>query len=213
MKNLSTITLAGAAVLVLTLTACGSDDSSHSAGHGSMMSSAASPATAAGRQGDIRFAQQMIPHHRQAVQMADMALNRQGVSADVTRLAAAIKKAQDPEINTMTGWLKSWGATVPTGGDHSGHDMSSMSGMSGTGDMTGMMSQQEMDMLGKATGPAFDRMWLTMMVKHHQGAVTMSSDVKKTTDNPEVSSLADSIIKAQNAEIRTMQDLLKTPAD
>lgn len=152
----------------------------------------------------------MIPHHRQAVQMADMALNRQGVSADVTRLAAAIKKAQDPEINTMTGWLKSWGATVPTGGDHSGHDMSSMSG---TGDMTGMMSQQEMDMLGKATGPAFDRMWLTMMVKHHQGAVTMSSDVKKTTDNPEVSSLADSIIKAQNAEIRTMQDLLKTPAD
>lgn len=207
MKNLSTITLAGAAVLVLTLTACGSDDSSHSAGHGSMTSSAASPATAAGRQGDIRFAQQMIPHHRQAVQMADMALNRQGVSADVTRLAAAIKKAQDPEINTMTGWLKSWGATVPTGGDHSGHDMS------GTGDMTGMMSQQEMDMLGKATGPAFDRMWLTMMVKHHQGAVTMSSDVKKTTDNPEVSSLADSIIKAQNAEIRTMQDLLKTPAD
>ena len=87
-----------------------------------------------------------------------------------------------------------------------------MSSMSGTGDMTGMMSQQDMDMLGKATGPAFDRMWLTMMVKHHQGAVTMSSDVKKTTDNPEVSSLADSIIKAQNAEIRTMQDLLKTPA-
>ena len=193
----------GAVVVALTLSACGDDDNGHGSGHSpgmAGMSSSATPSTAAGRQGDISFAQQMIPHHRQAVQMADMALGKKGVSADVTRLATDIKKAQDPEITKMSGWLRSWGAAVPSAGSHAGHDMSGM---------PGMMSEQDMSGLEKASGAAFDRMWLTMMIKHHRCAVTMATDVKKTTTNPEVTTLADAVITGQNTEIRTMQGLLK----
>ncbi|KNX38026.1 DUF305 domain-containing protein [Luteipulveratus halotolerans] len=207
MTSTSRAALAAActAALALTLSACGSGDDEHtSASHMSHMSStsSAAPAAAAGRQGDIAFAQQMIPHHRQAVQMSDLALGRNGVSADVTRLATSIKRAQGPEISTMSGWLRSWGAQVPSTGAHSGHDMSGMPGM------PGMMSEQDMADLKGARGAAFDRMWLTMMIKHHQGAVTMATAVTKTTSNTQVNDLANAIITGQNAEIRTMQNLL-----
>lgn len=75
--------------------------------------------------------------------------------------------------------------------------------------MSGMMSSAEMDGLKKAEGPAFDRQWLTLMIKHHRGAVQMAQGVNKTTNNPDVRTMANGIITSQNAEIRTMEGLLK----
>lgn len=145
-------------------------------------------------EGDIMFAQMMIPHHQQAIEMADMALSKTSASATVKELATEIKDAQDPEIATMEKWLASWGApsAAPTGMDHG----------------TGMMTTEDMDSLMAAEGTDFDRMWLTMMVDHHEGAVTMAEDVLATTQNPDVTRLAESIIEAQKAEIATMEGLL-----
>jgi len=110
----------------LVLAACGNDSDSGS--HSSASSSASSSAAAHNSQ-DVAFAQGMIPHHQQALEMAKLAAGRAS-SAKVKGLAARIEKAQDPEIRTMSGWLKSWDATVPSampGMDHSAH--SGMTGM------------------------------------------------------------------------------------
>lgn len=180
---------------VLTLSACGTDEAGSAApgGMGSMSSSASENADA-GQKDDVEFAQMMIPHHQQAVEMADMAL--EGASSpEVTALAQQIKAAQDPEIATMTGWLKEWKAPMSADGGHGGHD-------------GGMMSDGDMKELSAANGAAFDEMWLTMMIQHHEGAVDMAQDVLKTTSNPEVKEMAEAIVDGQNKEIATMKALL-----
>lgn len=151
-----------------------------------------------GRSGDIMFAQMMIPHHEQAVEMADLALDKDGVSAEVTELATDIKAAQGPEITTMSGWLTEWDAKA-TPSDDMGH---------GDGHGTGMMSDDDMGALRTAEGPEFDTKWLTMMIEHHEGAVEMAKDVLETTRNPEVKALAEAVVKGQEAEISTMRGLL-----
>ena len=169
---------------------------------GSPAASTAQPsASASANPGDIMFAQMMIPHHQQAIEMADMALAKSDASAKVKQLATDIKKAQDPEIATMRGWLTSWGAapSASPSGMHDGHGM---------GHGGGMMSAAEMEELQAAKGSEFDRLWLTMMIRHHEGAVTMSEQVLQTTQQPEVRTLAQDIITAQKAAIATMRDLL-----
>ena len=128
--------------------------------------------------------------------MADMAVKNSTASVQVKSLATQIKKAQAPEIATMTGWLKSWKAPVKSG-------MGDMSAMDG------MMSGKEMSTLRSAKGAAFDRRWVTMMIAHHRGAIAMSNTVLKTTSTPEVKRLAQAITTAQTAEIKTMQAMLK----
>ncbi|MBT9257402.1 DUF305 domain-containing protein [Phycicoccus sp. MAQZ13P-2] len=163
------------------------------------MSSSSASATAGGSAargapGDVMFAQMMIPHHQQAVEMADLALDAKAESSEQVRaLATDIKAAQDPEIQTMQGWLTSWGAPASAGMDHG---------------MPGMMGETEMASLKDATGADFDRQWLTMMIAHHEGAITMAQDVLSSTKDAEVRTLADAIIKAQQQEIATMQELL-----
>lgn len=149
-----------------------------------------------GREDDVMFAQMMIPHHEQAVEMADMALDPDASSSvEVRELAVDIKAAQDPEIETMRGWLDAWGAPQePSVG--MGHD-------------SGMMSQGDMGALASAEGAEFDQMWLTMMIEHHEGAITMARDVQSITEDEEVKALAEEIIAAQEAEIATMQALLE----
>lgn len=202
--NRRTLLMSASTVVAgLVLAGCGADDNDSSAGeghdgHGSTASNAAPTSAKAGaaRKGDIAFAQGMIPHHKQAIEMADIALKKPSASADVRKLATAIRKAQDPEIKTMTGWLASWGAptSMPSmSGDHGGHQMG------------GMMTPAEMSALKKADGTAFDRQWMQLMIKHHKGAVKMAGDVKETTRDPEVRTMANAIIKGQNAEIRAMQ--------
>ncbi|MFB6956011.1 DUF305 domain-containing protein [Streptomyces sp. NPDC056309] len=189
---------ATAVTAVLVLAACGSGEDS--AG-GARTSSPASAERAAGahNDADVTFAQGMIPHHQQAVRMARSAATRAS-SAEVKDLASRIEKAQDPEIETMSGWLESWGAKVPStmpGMDHSGH-----------GDMPGMMDGQDMNELAKASGADFDRMFLTMMVEHHEGAVEMAATEKANGRYAPARKTADDIITAQNAEIEEMNKLL-----
>ena len=161
--------------------------------------SEASTAGAVFNEADVTFAQAMIPHHEQAIEMADIALDPTvGASADVQALAEAIQSAQDPEIELMTGWLIAWGQPLQmdTSG---GHDMSSMEGV---------MTADEMDALGAATGAEFDSMWLEMMIRHHEGAISMANAVKANGLNADVVTLADAIIAGQQAEITTMEGLL-----
>ncbi|MER6225775.1 DUF305 domain-containing protein [Streptomyces sp900105755] len=186
------------ATAALALTACGSGDdgagtapASHSAAAGATNSADAHNAQ------DVSFAQSMIPHHQQALEMAGLAVDR-GSSAQVRSLAARIEKAQDPEIRTMTGWLKAWGEDVPMAGmDHSGH-----------AGMAGMMSDKDMTTLKQAKGTDFDTMFLTMMVEHHRGAVEMAGTEKAKGSYGPATAMADAIVTAQNAEIKEMNKLL-----
>jgi uncharacterized protein (DUF305 family) len=197
--------LAGAAVTAtLVLSACGGDQSSSDTGMNHGATTAASPAASAAgtfNDADATFAQAMIPHHQQAVQMADMADGR-AADAEVKALAAKIQAAQQPEIDTMTGWLTAWGkpATEP--------HMSTGSGM-GHGSMPGMMTDADMAKLMGAKGAAFDKHFLTMMISHHEGAIEMAQQEVAQGSSPEAKALAQKIITDQQAEIATMKTMLE----
>ena len=164
------------------------------------------PADAEFNANDVTFAQGMIPHHQQAVEMSTIALDpERNAGAEVKDLATRIQGAQDPEIQLMTGWLTEWAQPVDA--------MTGMEGMEGmeTGDMPGMegmMSSDEMTGLEAANGPAFDKLWLDMMVRHHQGAVTMSKTAQTDGKAAVVKELAGKIISAQEAEIAEMSKVL-----
>ncbi|MFI1942562.1 DUF305 domain-containing protein [Streptomyces virginiae] len=199
------VALAATAVAAgLVLAACGGDNTTNTAGTAPVTATAPAPSEAdRHNEADVAFAQGMIPHHRQAILMSDM-VAAHGASPDVRALAEKIKKAQAPEIETMTGWLKTWGEKVPTG--------VSMDGM-GHGDdsgMPGMMDDQDMDRLGKARGNAFDTMFLTMMIDHHEGAIAMANTEKQQGVYGPAKALADDIIASQTAEITLMRGMLKT---
>ncbi|HMR22298.1 MAG TPA: DUF305 domain-containing protein [Micropruina sp.] len=142
------------------------------------------------------FAQMMIPHHEQAVVMSDAMLAKPGISAEVTTLATQIKNAQQPEIDQMRGWLKAWGAAEH--GDHHGH----------TG-MDGMLTEQELAALKDAQGAQAEKLFLTGMIRHHEGAVAMAKEVQANGADPDVRELADAIITSQQAEIDQMKRLLE----
>lgn len=142
----------------------------------------------------------MIPHHEQAIEMSDMALDPTvGASADIVALATQIKNAQDPEIAQMTSLLQAWGKALTA--DHSGMDHSTM--------MSGMLSTEDMEKLGALTGTAFDVAWANGMIAHHEGAVEMAQDVLTDGSNTEVRTLAQAIVSTQKAEITTLRALLK----
>ena len=156
---------------------------------------------------DVAFAQGMISHHQQAVEMSDMAL-AQASSAKVKDLATRIKAAQDPEIKQMQGWLSTWDEPLEAksggmgGMNHGGGGgMDDMAGM-------GMMTDAQMQELGAARGAEFDRMFLTMMIRHHEGAVTMARTELDKGKYPPAKQLAQAIVDAQQKEISEMQGLL-----
>jgi uncharacterized protein (DUF305 family) len=203
---LVTATLGAGVVLV----ACGGDGGGSSgSGHDTHASASASPSagdeagTTAGAHNaqDVSFAQGMIPHHQQALEMARLADGR-AASGAVKDLAARIEKAQDPEIRTMTGWLKAWGEEVPEAGGGMDHSASGHSGMSG------MMGAEDMAGLEKSEGKAFDTKFLTLMVEHHEGAVEMATTEKSKGRYGPAKAMADDIVTAQNAEIKEMNKLL-----
>ena len=165
-----------------------------------MMGAGASPSAAtAGAMADVMFAQMMIPHHEQAVEMADLALQNPDSSPALRDLATQIKNAQQPEIELMNGWLVEWGVPAMMDEDDAGH--------MGHG-MDGMMTEEEMDELAKASGPAFDRLWLELMIRHHEGALDMADGVLASSQDPRVIELANAITSSQAAEIATMKEML-----
>lgn len=192
----STLALATA----ITLSACsnGSSGMSGMEGMGESSSSASSTAAAAEdfNDQDVMFAQMMKPHHEQAVEMADMILSKDGISTEVTDLAAQIKDAQGPEISQLEEWLTAWGAE------------DSMSGMDHS--MDGMMSDEDMSALETATGADAEKLFLEHMTMHHQGAVEMAQTEVDEGQNADAIEMANTIVQTQTEEIATMQDLLAT---
>jgi uncharacterized protein (DUF305 family) len=173
-------------------------------------SATTAPVNADHNQADVMFAQHMIPHHQQAIEMSEMVLGKQGIDPRVTQLANQIKAAQGPEIDQMQGWLKQWG--IP--------QMSTQSGMPGHGEMpmpsgsmpgmAGMMSEQDMATLQNAQGIEASKLFLTQMIAHHEGAITMAQTEIKDGQYPAAKELAQSIITAQQKEIETMKGILAT---
>ncbi|WP_235686533.1 DUF305 domain-containing protein [Tomitella gaofuii] len=178
---------------------------------------------------DVAFLNGMYPHHAQAIEMTDMVQGRTD-NPELIALAQQIDAAQGPEMEQMTTLLAQWGQPAPSAdggvdtgsGDDmgSGHDMGDMNGGDGADDaadgaqggheMTGMMTDEQMDQLMAASGPEFDRMWLEMMIQHHEGAVEMSQEVLGSGTNPQVQTMAQAIIDGQEAEIGRMQDMLQS---
>ena len=147
---------------------------------------------------DVMFVEMMIPHHEQAMEMADLVLDTDGVEPEVIELAEAIKAAQGPEIDQMEAWLDAWGP--PSMGDRGGHG-----GGHGIG---GMMSEEDLQALADAVGPDASRLFLEQMIEHHEGAIEMAQDLLDDGENSDVRELGESIITSQQAEIELMRELL-----
>lgn len=137
---------------------------------------------------DITFAEMMIPHHEQAIEMSEIALLNT-TNPDVLQLAQEIKDAQSPEIELMKSWS---GVKTST---HAGHMMD------------GMLSESELAALRAAKDKEFDRLFLKGMIKHHEGAIEMAQDVADSKSKG-VADLSASIISAQELEISKMKELL-----
>ncbi|GIG11085.1 DUF305 domain-containing protein [Catellatospora coxensis] len=186
---------AAAAVTALVLAGCGGH-SGMDHGSGTSPGATASSSIGAYNDADVAFAQAMIPHHQQAVRMAQLAPTR-AADAEVKALAEQIRAAQDPEIATMTGWLQTWQRPTAMPGHESGHQ-----------GMPGMMSDAQLAALEAASGREFDRMFSELMIAHHEGAITMAQQELAGGANPAAKELAQQIIAAQQAEIATMKALL-----
>lgn len=148
---------------------------------------------------DVMFAQMMIPHHEQAVEMSDIALDPTVLAGDaVKKLATQIKGAQDPEIQQMTQYLTDWKQSLTTDSSMDHGDM-----------MSGMMSAEDLAQLSTLRGVEFDRQWMLAMIAHHEGAIEMALAVLQDGTNSAIRDLANSIITGQEAEIANMKALLK----
>ncbi|CAG7600832.1 DUF305 domain-containing protein [Leucobacter soli] len=198
--RIRTLTLASAALsTALLLTGCspsGMSDGMPGMDHGSTSSKAPTESAAQFNAADQMFVTMMIPHHEQAIEMADMLLAKDGIDDRVVTLAQQIKDAQGPEIKTMQGWLDNWGVSA---------DESSMGGMDHGG---GMMSKDSMTALESATGTEATRLFLEGMIEHHTGAIEMAQSALDGGKNPDVLKLAQQVIDDQSAEITTMKELL-----
>ena len=198
--------IATAAVAALLLAGCtdqsaqssedGHTDHDHSASHDG---SGASPGPAAEGSSahngeDVMFAQHMIPHHSQAVEMADILLAKDDVDARVIELAKEIKAAQAPEIEQMQGWLTSWGNPPMPAMDH--------------GSMEGMVAPADIDKLKAASGAEATKMFLNQMIGHHEGAITMAQSVIDGGQFEPAKTMAQAIIDSQQREIDEMKAIL-----
>ena len=207
MTKLAGLTLAST-FAITSLSACSGAHESHdmstmssagsSAGSSAMPSAMSSAMGSAAASSEVMFAQMMIPHHEQAVVMADLAATRAS-SPVIKELAAEIKAAQQPEIDQMSAWLAEWGVPVMDGDEamstHGGHGMS------------GMLSAEDLEALAAADGAEFDRLFAEFMIMHHEGAIEMAEGVLGSSD-PRVADLAAAIVSAQEGEIGQLRAFL-----
>ncbi|MFB9908343.1 DUF305 domain-containing protein [Allokutzneria oryzae] len=154
---------------------------------------------------DSLYVERMIPHHAQALEMTRLVPSR-AVSEPVKAIADRIEKSQAPEIEAMKGWLRNNGKPVPeTGAGHGGHgsDTSQHVGM------PGMATPQQLQELAALTGPAFERRFVELMIAHHEGALTMAEEVRRSGADVFVGEMADDVVATQSSEITRMRSLLK----
>lgn len=205
LKRNSSVIVGMAAAVAITLAACGNADTDQAASSSAETTTATTTETttqeqASHNEADVEFAQHMIPHHEQAIEMSDIVLAKDGIDARVLEMATQIKDAQGPEIETMTGWLQAWGEPTMTS-----HDMPAQ------GDepmMEGMLSPAEMDELRNAEGVEASRLFLTGMIHHHEGAITMAQDQIDNGQYPPALEMSGQIIESQQQEIDSMNEIL-----
>ena len=171
---------------------------------------AAAPRAPSASEADIRFMTGMIPHHAQAVKIANWAPTH-GARSDVRILAERIVVAQRDEIALIRGWLMDVGAPVPDA--NATHMTHTMGGMTHEMLMPGMLTDAELAQLDSARGPAFDRLFLTFMIKHHEGAITMVDQLFASygaAQDETVFRFASDVYADQTTEIDRMQKMLET---
>ena len=167
---------------------------------------------------DVAFMQHMILHHAQAVEMVEL-LTRRGADPTVALLGRRIALSQEAEIALMRGWLTERGQPLAMAGmDHGGHagmDHGAHGAQGAASDdtpvMAGMLTPRQMRTLASAEGSAFDRLFLTGMIQHHQGALDMVATLMETPDAAQDTLLSDftaSVVADQSAEILRMRSLL-----
>jgi len=191
--------IAGVCCASLTvIAACGSSDTSSSSTPDSSIEESGDSPAVDFTDDDVMFAQMMIPHHEQAIELSDIALDPAvGASDTVRALAEQIKGAQDPEIDQMKSLLTTWEQPVTMDSDM---DHSTM--------MSGMLSLEELDNLSQLRGAEFDAAWLEAMIAHHEGAIQMAQDALDSGSNADIRALCEAIIASQQAEIDEMRNLL-----
>ena len=212
MNRKKLVMTAAAAAVLLGLSACTSDETDTASETTTAVETTATSGSSTTEQAeesaqhseaDVMFAQMMIPHHEQAIEMSDIILSKDDVPADVTSLAEEIKAAQGPEIAQLTDWLEQWGEpTQPEGMDMDmggDHDMAQMEGM---------LSDEELQQLSDAPGPEAAELFLNQMIAHHEGAVAMAEDQVENGTYPPAVDLAQTIIDTQQQEIDTMRQML-----
>jgi uncharacterized protein (DUF305 family) len=198
---------AAAAVLALGAAGCGGDDpggmgmGDGGMGMGSGPSERSEPSGPAVEvserhdEDDVTFAQEMIPHHAQALRMVEM-VERHGASDELADLAAQMETAQEREIGLMEQMLETWGEDLPDSG-LMGHGMSGMDG-------------EALERLEDVRPDDFDSMWALMMIEHHEDAIEMSEVELDEGVNPEAHQLARDIIEAQTREIAQLEDIARS---
>ncbi|MFC4533384.1 DUF305 domain-containing protein [Sphaerisporangium dianthi] len=149
---------------------------------------------------DVRFTERMVPHHRQALEMAGLASSR-AADPGVRRLAGRVSAAQRPEIDVMTRWLRALGREAAAG--HDGH------GASPGPDAYGMASLTEMNTLRASRGAAFDTLFLRLMIRHHEGAVKMAGEEMAGGTDQIMRKVAQDMASGQRVEILRMRALMR----
>jgi uncharacterized protein (DUF305 family) len=161
---------------------------------------------------DVHFMSAMIGHHAQAIDMARLAPTN-GASPSVRTLAERIINAQQDEIATMQQWLADRGKPVPEA--RAGPMKMTMDGMEHEMLMPGMLTDEQMKQLAQAKGPEFDRLFLTSMIQHHRGAVSMVKalfDSYGAAQDETVFKFASDVNVDQSTEIARMDSMLATLA-
>lgn len=185
-----------ALVIAVTVTSC-NEAAVSSDGHTDHEHGTSAVDSAAGYNADdVSFANNMIPHHEQAVELTELVPGRTE-NAELIDLATRISGAQSPEIETMRAMLVQWGQDPDAPGDHAGHD-----------GMAGMVDEATMTRLESLNGAEFDTLWLESMIAHHQGAVEMAKAEIANGEDPDAKALAEQIIAAQESEITEMNEML-----
>ena len=160
---------------------------------------AAHPRSAEHNAADVAFAEDMIPHHRQAVEMTAWVPSR-STNPDLLVMATHISSDQQAEIRTMKGLLAQWGVQDAPGQDNSMDHM----GMP----VAGMVDGATLNKIQSLSGPPFDALWMTSMISHHQGAIAMAQTEIDQGRSPDAIKLAKVIVVAQQREIAQMNHLL-----
>ncbi|GAA4360936.1 DUF305 domain-containing protein [Paeniglutamicibacter cryotolerans] len=186
-----------AVAIAIALAGCstGADETMPGMDHGTSATATAQTPVAEGahNSADTMFAQMMLPHHEQAVEMSDIMLAKTSLDPQIAMLARDIKKAQGPEIQKMTTWLTGWGEPTTMSGSHG---------------MDGMMTDADLEKLKAAQGNEASTLFLSQMIKHHQGAVEMARSEVTDGKDADAVALAKSIVSSQGSEIKDMKDLL-----